>query len=82
MILCQLELIQRCCGAAVDGAVEQLIIDNRGSGNTNNATYYCPVVGDGTTDAIAKIVINGSGGINTVEMERVGAGYTRTKKFC
>ena len=65
--------------AAVDGAVEQLIIDNRGSGNTNNATYYCPVVGDGTTDAIAKIVINGSGGINTVEMERVGAGYTRAK---
>lgn len=65
--------------AAVDGAVEQLIIDNRGSGNTVNATYYCPVVGDGTTDAIAKIIINASGGIETVEMERVGAGYTRAK---
>ena len=65
--------------AAVDGAVEQLIIDNRGTGNTANATYYCPIVGDGSTDAIAKIVINAGGGIDTVESERVGAGYTRAK---
>jgi len=65
--------------AAVDGAVEQLIIDTRGTGNTTNAIYYCPIIGDGTTDAIAKIVINASGGIDTIESERVGAGYTRAK---
>ena len=65
--------------AAVDGSVEQLIIDIRGTGNTAGATYYCPIIGDGTTDAIAKIVINASGGIDTIESERVGAGYTRAK---
>ena len=61
--------------AAVDGSIEQLILKNAGSGISNN-TYYCPIIGDGTTPAIAKIVVTGSV-ISEVSLEQVGAGYTR-----
>lgn len=66
--------------AAIDGAIQQIIIDNRGSGITAG-TYYCPIIGDGTTMALARIVVPTTGGnagkIDTIELERVGAGYTR-----
>ena len=66
--------------AAVDGAIEQLLIDNRGSGN-DSGTYYCPIIGDGNTAAIARVVVPPTGSnankIDVVDLERVGDGYTR-----
>lgn len=66
--------------AAIDGSIEQLIIDSRGSGN-DAGTYYCPIIGDGTASAIARIVVpstgTNSGKIDSVALETVGAGYTR-----
>ena len=65
--------------AAVDGSIDQLLIDNRGSGITAG-TYYVPIIGDGTVDAIARITVpssgSNSGKIDTAELERVGSGYT------
>jgi hypothetical protein len=65
--------------AAVDGAVEQYIVDVKGSGNAVNTVKYCPVLGDGTTNAIAKVTINSSGEISSIISEIIGAGYTRAK---
>ena len=58
--------------AAVDGAIEQLLIDNRGSGN-DSGTYYCPIIGDGNTAAIARVVVPPTGSnankIDVVDLE-------------
>lgn len=68
--------------AAQSGAVEQLLIENRGSG-ISSGTYYCPVIGDETSSAIARIVVpstgTNAGKIDTVELERIGGGYTRAR---
>lgn len=64
--------------AAVDGSIDQLLIDNRGSGITPG-TYYTPIIGDGTTSAIARIVVSSTGEIDTVELETIGGGYTRAR---
>lgn len=65
--------------AAADGAIEQYILDTKGSSNPANAVKYCPVLGDGTTSAIAKVTINASGEIGSIVSEVIGAGYTRAK---
>lgn len=71
---------QAVVSAAIPGAIEQILITNRGSGITPN-TYYCPIIGDGTSPAIARVIVpasgSNSGKIDTVELERVGSGYTR-----
>jgi hypothetical protein len=68
--------------AAVDGGIYQYLIKNRGSGLTAN-TYYAPVVGDGTTQAVVRIFVpntgTNSGKIDTVEVQDIGAGYTYGK---
>ena len=61
--------------AAVDGSIDQLILKNAGSG-ISNGDYFCPIDGDGTTPAVAKIVVTGNV-ISEVSMKQVGAGYTR-----
>jgi hypothetical protein len=66
--------------AAVDGAIHQILISNRGTGLTNGI-YYTPVVGDGTSNCVVKITVsslNSSSRITAVEVENnyVGAGYT------
>lgn len=68
--------------AAIDGSIQQLIIINRGSNLTPNI-YYAPIVGDGETQSIARIVVpntgSNSGSIDTVELESIGSGYTYAK---
>jgi hypothetical protein len=73
--------------AAIDGSIEQLIVDNRGSGIAAN-TYYVPIVGDNdygteTNRAIAQIIVPSTGTnankIDTATMQIVGTGYTRAK---
>jgi hypothetical protein len=65
-----------------DGAIEHLLITNRGS-NLASGIWYAPIIGDGTSPAIARIVIPTSGGnankIDNVDLERIGAGYTYGK---
>ena len=70
--------------AAVDGAIESIIITNTGSGLTNG-TYYAAVYGDGTSagtssGAIVKITVS-SNVISAVStgntgIQQAGAGYT------
>ena len=62
--------------AAVDGAINQLVLTNKGSGITNN-TYYCPILGDGS-GAVAKFIVT-SGSVSTVAIQSAGTGYTRGK---
>ena len=71
-------------GAAVDGAIESIIVTNVGSGLTNG-TYYAAVYGDGTSSgtssgAIIKITVS-SNVISAVStgntgIQQAGAGYT------
>ena len=70
-------------GAAVDGAIESIIVTNTGSGLTNG-TYYAAVYGDGTSagtssGAIIKITV-ASNVISAVStgntgIQQAGAGY-------
>lgn len=60
----------------VVGAIDAYVVSDTGSNITaTNGTYYAPVLGDGTTQAIAKIVING-GSIESAVVQTRGAGYT------
>lgn len=59
--------------AAVDGAIQVAVLRDRGSGLP--ATFFAPVIGDGTTQAVVKVTTSG-GSITRVEMVGKGAGYT------
>lgn len=62
--------------AAVDGAINQVLITNRGTGLTNG-TFYTPVIGDGSSKCIVRVTVTSSQ-ISAAEVETnfVGAGYT------
>ena len=62
--------------AAVDGAIHQALITNRGTGLTNG-TFYTPVIGDGTSKCIIRVTV-ASSQITAAEVENayLGAGYT------
>lgn len=65
--------------AAVDGAIQQVLIKNRGTGITPGV-YYAPIVGDGTENAVVRIVVQtGTDFIQNAEMQIVGRGYTYGK---
>jgi hypothetical protein len=70
--------------AAIDGAINQVVIKQRGSSITAG-TYYAPVIGDGglgndDTKAIVRIVVPSSGTnnqkIDIAEVFQSGSGYT------
>ena len=65
--------------AAVDGAINQVVIKNRGTGLTAG-DYWSPILGDGSS-GIVKIVVASSGSfankISTVTIAESGSGYTR-----
>lgn len=70
--------------AAVSGAINQVVILNRGSGLTAG-TYYTPIVGDGglgadSTKSVVRIVVPSSGAnankIDTIDLQQSGSGYT------
>lgn len=67
--------------AAVNGALDTVLINNRGS-SLNPGTYYSKVIGDGT-NAIVRIVVNNTGTFNgkifTASIEIPGANYTYAK---
>lgn len=73
--------------AAVDGAINQVVIKQRGS-SIPAGTYYTPVIGDGglgndDTKAIVRIVVPSSGTnnqkIDIAEVFQAGSGYTYGK---
>lgn len=60
----------------VVGAIDAYVVSDTGSNITaTNGTYYAPVLGDGTTQAIAKLTITG-GAITKAEVQDRGEGYT------
>jgi len=62
---------------AVDGAIDVVLVEDRGTG-LPNGTHYAPVLGDGQsagTPAIVRIVVTG-GLIESCEVVDRGAGYT------
>jgi len=60
----------------VVGAIDAYIVTDTGANITaSNGTYYAPVLGDGTTQAVAEIVING-GSITSARVAERGEGYT------
>jgi hypothetical protein len=59
--------------AAIDGALYVSVLKDKGSGLP--ATFYAPVIGDGTTQAVVKVTTSG-GSITAVEVVGNGAGYT------
>jgi hypothetical protein len=59
--------------AAIDGGVHTYKITNAGSGY-DDATYYSPLVGDGS-GGIVKIVVSG-GAITEASLQAAGSGYT------
>jgi hypothetical protein len=68
--------------AAVDGAIDVVLVEQLGAGQTNG-TYYAPVVGDGQVsgaEAVVRIVISG-GAIASTEIIDRGAGYTYGSVF-
>lgn len=67
--------------AAVSGAIDQALVRNVGTGLTPG-TYFCPVIGDGSTLAVVTFTVSSTAPIanqidpTTVSMSVVGAGYT------
>ena len=65
-------------GAAVDGAIDIVLVEAVGSG-LPNGTHYAPINGDGQlaggTEAVVKIIVD-SGAIESTEVVVKGAGYT------
>ena len=59
--------------AAVDGAINAVVVKDRGSGLP--ATFFAPVIGDGGTQAVVKVTVT-SGSISRAEIVGKGAGYT------
>ena len=66
---------QTVVGAAVDGAVDVVMIEDAGSGLPASQTLYTSIKGDGT-GGIVKFTTNGSGTITTAEIQARGSGYT------
>ena len=61
--------------AAVDGAIDTILISDAGSALPTGSTLYGPILGDGA-DGIAKITTDGTGAITAVEVQTAGTGYT------
>jgi len=61
--------------AAVDGAVDVVLIEDAGSGLPASQTLYTSIKGDGT-GGIVKFTTNGSGAITSAEIQARGSGYT------
>jgi hypothetical protein len=59
--------------AAVDGAIDVLLVENAGA-NLPNGTHYAPILGDGTGGR-AQIVVTG-GSISSATVSNKGSGYT------
>jgi hypothetical protein len=60
----------------VVGAIDSYIVADNGANITaSNGTYYAPVLGDGTTQAVAEITISG-GSITSARVAERGEGYT------
>ena len=62
--------------AAVDGAIDVVLVEDLGSG-LPNGTHYAPVLGDGQvsgTESVVKIVVT-AGAIESTEVVVNGAGY-------
>ena len=63
--------------AAVDGAIDVVLVEDTGSG-LPNGTHYAPILGDGQvsgTQSVVKIVVT-AGAIESTEVVVKGAGYT------
>ena len=63
--------------AAVDGAIDVVLVEDTGSG-LPNGTHYAPILGDGQvsgTEGVVKIVVT-AGAIESTEVVTRGAGYT------
>jgi hypothetical protein len=73
------DLTVQSAAASRNGSIEQLVIKNRGDGLTSGI-YYAPIIGDGTTTAIARISVASAGSnqfkIDDVDIESIGFGYT------
>ena len=61
--------------AAVDGAIDTILISDAGSALPTGSTLYGPILGDGA-DGIAKITTDGTGAITAAEVQTAGTGYT------
>ena len=63
--------------AAVDGAIDVVLVEDTGSG-LPNGTHYAPILGDGQvsgTQGVVRIIVTG-GAIESTEVVERGAGYT------
>ena len=65
--------------AAVDGAIDTVLISSAGSGlpanKTGASSLYAPILGDGTGGKV-KIETDGSGAITSAVIQAAGTGYT------
>jgi len=61
--------------AAVDGAIDVVIIEDAGSGLPASQTLYTSIKGDGA-GGIVKFTTNGSGAITSASIQARGSGYT------
>ena len=66
---------QAVTAAAVDGAIDVVVIEDAGSGLPASQTLYTSIKGDGT-GGIVKFTTNGSGAITSAEIQARGSGYT------
>lgn len=63
--------------AAVDGAIDVVLVEDAGSG-LPNGTHYAPILGDGQvsgTQAVVEIVVT-AGAIESTKVVEAGSGYT------
>jgi hypothetical protein len=63
--------------AAVDGAIDVVLVEDTGSG-LPNGTHYAPILGDGQvsgTEGVVRIIVT-AGAIESTEVVVRGAGYT------
>jgi len=71
--------------AAIDGSIDQIIVNDKKISDNTPGEYFCPVIGDNNStlnndQAIVKVTVNpGSTTIDSVSMEQSGKGYTRAK---
>ena len=69
--------------AAIDGSIDQVLVNTKKVTNNSPGVYYCPVVGDNNSSvdsdqAIVKVTVNaGSTTIDEAVVHQVGRGYTR-----